>query len=147
MAFLLVLSCAGCAPEARLASAPPVEAAGWSEGADSLTAERPAVPADIAMLLGSPELASLTATALARNTDIAIAAAGVERAAALLREARLAAFPAVSLSTSANRSFARAGSSLDFRDAAASLDIDWNLDPFGRIGGAKSAALARTRAA
>lgn len=147
VAFLFVLSCAGCAPDARLASAPTVEATRWSEGADSLSAERPAVPADIATLLGSPELATLTATALARNTDIAIAAASVERAAALLREARLAAFPAVSLSTNANRSFARAGSSLDFRDAAASLDIDWNLDPFGRIGGAKSAALARTRAA
>lgn len=145
--LVVAVSCAGCVPARRLASAPPVEAAHWSIEADNLADGQPAVPADIATLLHSRELAVLTATALAHNADIAIAAAGIDRASALLGAARQAAFPSISLSGGASRGFSKSGSSLDFRAASASLDLDWNLDPFGRIGGAKSAALARTRAA
>ncbi|MFM9936275.1 MAG: TolC family protein [Novosphingobium sp.] len=141
------LSCAGCVPATRLASAPPVEAAHWSIEADDLADGQPAVSADIATLLHSRELAALTAAALAHNADIAIAAAGLDRASALFGAARLAAFPSISLSGGAIRGFAKSGSSLDFRAASASIDLDWNIDPFGRIGGAKSAALARTKAA
>lgn len=141
------LSCAGCAPAAQMASVKPVEAARWSIDGDNLADGQPAVPADIATLLGSRELADLTAAALAHNTDVAIAAAGIDRASALLGAARQAAFPTVSLSGGASRSFARSGSTLDFRSASASLDLDWNLDPFGRISAKRSAALARTRAA
>lgn len=131
----------------QLASAPAVKAAHWSVEADNLATGQSAVPADIATLLGSLDLAAFTAAALAHNTDIAIAAAGVSRASALLGAARQAAFPLISLSAGASRGFARTGSSFDFSSASASLDLDWNLDPFGRIGAAKRAAIARTRAA
>lgn len=145
--LVIAFSCASCVPTAQLASVHPVESAQWSIEADSLPAEQRAVPADIAALLGSRDLAELTATALAHNTDIAIAAAGVDRASALLSAARQAALPAISISAGASRESARTQSGFDFRSTFASLDLEWNLDPFGRIGGAKSAALARTRAA
>jgi NodT family efflux transporter outer membrane factor (OMF) lipoprotein len=147
---LLILP-AGCAPAPHLASTPPVEAAQWSlpadAGASAPAGERPAVPADIAVLLGSPELGRLIVQAQAHNPDIAAAGAGVDRAAALLGAARQAALPSLSLSGSASREFGRDGGVFDFRSAAASLDLSWNLDPFGRISGPRRAALARTRAA
>jgi NodT family efflux transporter outer membrane factor (OMF) lipoprotein len=145
--ILIVLSCAGCAPSAQVASVPAVASSHWSIEAGNPADGQPAVPADIATLLGSDQLAQLTAAALAHNTDLAIAAAGVDRAKALLGEARQAAFPAISLAGGASQTSATTGSVIDFRSASASLDLDWNLDPFGRIGAAKSAALARSKAA
>ena len=144
--LVAVLACASCAPAAQLAAVHPVESAQWSDAA-TVPSDKQVVPADLASLLGSRELSSLTAAALIHNPDIAIAAAGIDRATALLSAARKAALPAVSVSSGASRGFSRHGTSLDLGSAYASLDVTWNLDPFGRIGGAKSAALARTQAA
>ncbi|MEI6642691.1 MAG: TolC family protein [Novosphingobium sp.] len=146
-ALAVLLGASGCAPAPHLASAPPVEAAHWSLASDAPADGRPAVPADIATLLGSPDLAALVAQALAHNPDIAAASAGIDRATALLGAARLAALPSVSLSGGASREFGKDGSAFDFRSSYASLDVSWNLDPFGRISGPRRAALARVRAA
>lgn len=146
-----VLAAAGCAPAPHLSSTPPVTSAKWSiDGVgnpSAAPAEHPAVSSDIATLLGSPELAGLIAEAKAHNPDIAVASAGVDRAAALLGAARLAALPSLSLSSGASREFGKDATAFDFRSTSASLDVSWNLDPFGRISGPRRAALARMRAA
>lgn len=146
-----LLAVAGCAPTSHLAETPMVAAPAWSlqdEGSPAAgSADQPGIPADIATLLGSPELAGLVAQAQAQNPDIAAASAGIDRAAAILGAARLAALPSIALGGAAGREFGKDGSAFDFRSTSASLDVSWNLDPFGRISGPRRAALARLRAA
>lgn len=143
----IALACASCAPSVRTAQIQPVESVKWSLDADGIPEVKMALHADLAALLGSRELGSLIAQAQAQNPSIAIASAQIERSTALVDEARSAALPSLSASAGANREAGQRGNTFDFRSTFASLDFEVNIDPFGRFGGAKSAALARTRAA
>lgn len=138
----------GCAPPVRLEQPPPLQSARWSGPPDLTSAEPTAISDSLASLLGSPELGHLTDEALARNQNIAIAAAQVESARALLKQARQAALPSLSASGGASRSLdLGSGKAFDFTSAFASLDATMEIDPFGGISGRKHAALARARAA
>lgn len=137
---------AGCAPQVRLAPTPSVASLEWSQHdapAPSLNG-----PASLASLLGDPELARLTALALADNPDIAAAAARIERARAELTAARRATLPELSGQTGINAQFGKAGQSgLDYRQGFGQLDVSWELDLAGRLAAGRRAAGARLEAA
>lgn len=137
---------AGCAPQARIAVAQPVLASEWSRQPELPQPEDASIAADLATLLGSPELAELTAKAIANNPDIRIASARIDRSTALLRRARLAATPELSASIGANGG-PPSSSVLDFPAAFANLDATVDLDLFGRFAGEKSAARGQLQAA
>ena len=61
---------------------------------------------------------------------------------------REATLPEIALAAGANRRFEnKAGNPLEFKQAFARLDVDLDLDLFGRLSAAKQAVLSRTRAA
>ncbi|MEO6153190.1 MAG: efflux transporter outer membrane subunit [Croceibacterium sp.] len=138
------LAASGCAPALRLEPLPVLASDSWSAHALD-TGSVAAAP--LATLLGSPELARLTDRALAYNPDIAIAAARVAQSSALLRAARQTSLPGVSLSAGASRERKVAATLPDFRDAFARLDVDLDLDLFGKLRAERTAAQARTYAA
>ncbi|WP_298196526.1 efflux transporter outer membrane subunit [Novosphingobium sp.] len=137
---------AGCSPAVRLAPMPTVASGGWSQRDPSGSAEGIASP--LASLLGDPELARLTAQAIAGNPDIAAAAARVERARADLGAARRASLPEISAQTGLNAQFGKRGSSgIDYRQSFAQLDVSWELDLAGRFAAGRRAARGRLESA
>jgi outer membrane protein TolC len=76
-----------------------------------------------------------------------MARAWVDQAAALLKTARQSALPEVSLLAGAGAERRGGVSTSDFRDAFARLDVDLDLDLFGKLAAERGAAAARTRAA
>src|SRR5947209_5201084 len=124
---LLVLLAAGCAPQVRLAVAPDVLSTGWREApaagaAETVGSER------LAEVLHSAELRRLTDRALAANTDIAVAAARIERARAELGSARAAMLPVISGSAGigATRTDDKNDSLYRFSEGFAGLDISYD---------------------
>ena len=126
----------------------------------------PAAPADALdrgdwwRLFDDPVLSQLATEVDAANQSIAGAVASYRQAQALVREARAAYFPALSLSASARRSgsrgggngngtaasgFAASGSSAGTAYSLA-LDGDWAPDFWGRVGGAVASARASEQA-
>ena len=143
MTFLL-MAAGGCAPTIKVEAPAPVTSVTWS-GQN----ENP-VPAGAHLhsLLNAPELARLTDQALKNNSEIRITSARVSQSRALLRAARQAALPEVSLAAGTNRRFdSNSGNPLDFKNAFARLDVEMELDLFGRLGAGKRAAVSRVRAA
>ncbi len=141
---LLTLVTSGCAPIVHMEEVRPVTSVSWSGQSDSGSS----TPALFSSLLNAPELKLLTRQALASNSDFRIAAARVSQASALLRGARQATLPEVSLTAGANRRFETSASNpLAFKDAFTRLDVNLDLDLFGRLGAGRQAALSRTRAA
>lgn len=141
---LLTLVASGCAPTVRLEGPRPVTSTSWSGQSDSSTL----ATARFSSLLNAPELEVLTRQALVNNSDIRIASARVAQSQALLRVAREATLPEIALAAGANRRFEnKASNPLEFKQAFARLDVDLDLDLFGRLSAAKQAALSRTRAA
>jgi len=138
------LAVSACAPAARIEPLPVLQSTAWSDAA----VDSGAVPAaPLAGLLGSPELGALIAKALARNTDVGIAEARVAQANALLRGARQASLPSLTLTGAANRTRTLNDALPDFRTGFAQLDFELDLDLFGKLRAQKSAALARTSSA
>ena len=143
---LLILAAGGCAPTVHVEGPRAISSSSWSIPSDSNSS----APARISSLLNAPELEVLTHQALENNSDIRIASARVAQSNALLRAARQTTLPEVSLAAGANRRFENnAGNPLDFRNSFAQLDVNVNLDLdlFGRLSAGKRAALSRTRAA
>ncbi len=141
MAFLLTVG--ACAPTAQVTGPPSLASASWS---GQVEASGP-IKAPLAELLNAPELQALTALSFKNNSDIRLARARVEQSHALLRAARQATLPQISLAVGANRRFEKAGSNaLDFSDAFARLDVDIELDIFGRLSAGKRGAISRARA-
>src|SRR5688500_6443952 len=97
---LAPLAAAGCVPHVVLETAPELLSTEWSQPSISApsslaaTADM-ALPADLGVALGSPELETLIARAAAANTDVGVAAARIRQARALLGAARGAMLPAV----------------------------------------------------
>ena len=141
---LLMLAACGCAPTVQVEGPRAIRSSSWSVQSDS---NSPA-PARLSSLLNAPELEVLTRQALENNSDVRIASARVAQSHALLRAARQATLPEITLAAGANRNFKyNAGNPLDFKSAFAQLDVNLELDLFGRLSAGKRAALSRTRAA
>lgn len=141
---LAMLMAGGCAPTVQVDGPPPLASTSWSAPGDP---PEP-VGARFSELLGAPELVALTARALENNSDIRIGKARVEQSHALLRAARQAVLPEVSLAAGVDRRLAKGASNpLDFSNAFARLDLDLELDLFGRLSAGKHAAISRARAA
>lgn len=134
----------GCAPALELAEPARVTSNAWSE--DIATGIRGEARSDLASLLASEELASLAARAERHNSNLAIADAQVAQARALLRGARLAVLPEISLSAGATRTRQAENFNFGFDDVFASTDLTWDMDLFGRLRASRQAALARTQA-
>jgi|GEM_PF-2931281 len=137
---LIIIGGTGCAPAVRLETPAPVTASRWSIPDDN---SAPA-PAPLAELLRAPELEALTKLALSNNSNIRIASARVAQSQALLRAARQSTLPDVALSAGAYQSIgATADRSFDFKNAFARLDVNLDLDVFGRLKAGKRAAYSR----
>lgn len=109
----------------------------------------PAVPADWWRLFGDEQLTRLVDQALAANADVAQAAARVELAAALLREADGAQSPSLDASGSAGRSQTGAGvpgntsgRTITGNDFRLGLNAAYQVDLFGQLRRADEAARA-----
>jgi multidrug efflux system outer membrane protein len=96
-----------------------------------------------------PALERLVDEALARNTDIALAAARVDEARALVRESEAARMPTVEANAGANRSRASAATGLrppglpqERSNYRVTLDASFEVDLWGRLRTATDAARA-----
>jgi multidrug efflux system outer membrane protein len=99
------------------------------------------------------ELDNLVEEALAQNSDLAIAAARVDEARALVTDAKGAQLPTVDARFGAQRqrnssrtATAFTGIPLEYNDYRASLNVSWEVDLFGRLRNAASAAAADLQA-
>ena len=141
---LVLLLTNGCAPSLKVDEPRLIASRSWSDqSADANLAQ-----GRLSELLNSPELATLTAQALEYNTEILIGRARVAQSHALLRAVRQSALPEISIAAGASRRFeGNGGNPFDFSGAFTSLDVNLDLDLFGRLGSEKQAAVSRSRAA
>ena len=99
------------------------------------------------------ELDKLVSEALASNRDLVIAAARVDEARAIVADARGAQLPVVDARFAAQRQQNSqrtatffSGIPLEYSDYRAGLNVSWELDVFGRLRNAASAAAADLQA-
>ncbi len=99
------------------------------------------------------ELDKLVDEALAQNSDLRLAAARVDEARALVADAKGAQLPSVDARFGAQRqknssrtSTAFTGIPLEYTDYRAALNVSWEVDLFGRLRSAASAAAADLQA-
>ena len=147
--FFLLLALAGCAavgpdyqrPEMPLPAEFPVPAA----------KEEPAVPPDWWALYSDPQLNQLVAEVHKRNADLRLAAAQVEEAEAVMRQARSAIWPEVNVNFSRTRSRVGTltapppvtGAPLERNDARLVASTSYEIDFWGRVRRAGEAADAQ----
>ncbi len=147
---LLLASCGaalpGCAPSLRVQPTPQTASLEWSEEL-SLGGAPVDARLGLGQAFGSPGLAALVEQALRRNPDIAIAAARVDQARALLRNARASALPQVNLTAGAEAVSDRGAARAAQGDAFLGIDVAYDLDLFGRASSERRAGRERVRAA
>jgi outer membrane protein TolC len=102
----------------------------------------PQIPADWWKLYGDAQLDALVAEVRSRNADLRIAAAQVEEAEAVMRQARAAVFPEVNLSFTRTRSRRRRWPA---RRSSATTRAWWPRPPTSSTSGAGCAAPATPR--
>ncbi|MFA7602446.1 MAG: TolC family protein [Novosphingobium sp.] len=152
---LLPLLAAGCAvgPDYRPPETPPPAAAGAFQSAAPGTSAAPAVEAWW-RLYDDPALDALIGRALAANTDLRVARANLLRARNVLREARAGYLPAGQTTGSAKYGNSQGGGG-GFQGGSSGdtqwsfnggMDVDWEIDLFGRIGRTVEAARADAQA-
>ncbi len=115
------------------------------------TPGEPQIPADWWKLYRDAQLDALVAEVRSRNADLRIAAAQVEEAEAVMRQARAAVFPEVNLSFSRTRSRVGTltapppvtGAPLERNDARLVASTSYELDFWGRVRSAGDAAQAQ----
>ncbi len=95
--------------------------------------------------LQDPVLSALVVEAQANNKNLQAAAAGVERARALARQAGAAATPTLGLSAGAQRGGAVEGSASS--GLSLGLETQWEADVWGRVGSSRQAAIESAEAA
>lgn len=111
-----------------------------------------ALPDDWWKLYDDPVLDALVEQALTSNTDLRIAAANLERARAVVRQARAGRLPLAAASGDvsygdATGNFAGPGGSTSADlTAGAGIDVAWEVDLFGRVGRTIAAAQADAEA-
>lgn len=141
--------CATAPPQEQVAqnveqaaqSQAPTAPANWGTMADEGT-----VQAGWIQSFNDPVLTALVIEAQSNNRDLAAAAANVDRAWALARQAGASLLPDVSLSTAGTRT-----GSADSRSTTTSLSlgaqVSWEADVWGRLRSGKQGAVASAQAA
>ena len=148
-ALALAAALAGCAIGPAYERPTSAEPAAWKE-APAAEGWLPAAPADALdrgewwKLFGDPTLDELAARVQVSNQNIAVAVANYAQAQALVREQRAALFPSVSAGGSARREGTRGSGASN--TLAASLDVDWAPDVWGRLRQAVTGAQASAQA-
>ncbi len=139
-ASLLASACAGPRPEAPQAAqvAPPAQ---WRDGTATGATE---IGDRWWSAFGDPALDAVVEQALARNVDIAIAAARVEEARAQFALAEAQRLPALTGTAAGNRQRALNPFGMDVDQTAGQVQasIAWDTDLFGRLRAASGAARA-----
>jgi NodT family efflux transporter outer membrane factor (OMF) lipoprotein len=144
--FLPLAAAAACAPSVETRPTPAVQSAQWSVEPVALTG--PARQPELGAALGDPQLQRLLSMAATRNTDIAVAAARIQRARAELGIARASMLPVVTASAGVARTETdnRGGPVFNFAQGFAGLDVSYDLDLFGAESAGRRAARARLAA-
>ncbi|HEU5177987.1 MAG TPA: TolC family protein, partial [Burkholderiales bacterium] len=149
--FLLIAGCTTVGPDYRRPDMP-LPAAFSGPGQESAGE----IPPDWWKLYRDPTLDRLVASVHSRNSDLRIAAAQVEEAEAVMRQARAAVFPEVNLNFSRTRSRVGtltapppvASAPLERNDARLVASTSFEIDFWGRVrraGEAADASLLGTR--
>lgn len=125
----------------------------------AVEAETPAVPesfstpasaADVQVgwieSFNDPALVKLVKEAQANNKNLRAAAADIERARALARQAGAALAPEVNLTAGAARSGSPGDATRTTSDLSVGVEVSWELDVWGRLAAGARAALASVQA-
>ena len=139
-----IIFLAGCAVQPDY-KRPSVELpAAWME-----SAQNPARDGNWWRVYGDPALEKLIEEALARNSNLLLAAARVDEARALLGQADAAFYPSVDAAFNRNRTLSSAATGLlppgiarERNDYRASLNVSYEVDLWGRLRTAAQAARA-----
>ena len=136
-----------CAPALRLETAPPLASTEWSAPTVPAVATEPR--GNLGAAFGSETLAELIERGRRGSPEVGIAAARVDQARALLRVARAAMLPTVSLSAglSGTRSSRAAVDPYDFSEGFGGVDVAYDLDLFGGAAAGRRANRERLGAA
>jgi len=153
LAAAVGLALAGCAPLGPDYHRPTLDIpSSFAESAPAASALT-AVPADWWRLYRDATLDGLVAKGLAQGTDVRLAIARVDEAAALMREANATLFPEVDVSGSASRAgfsgqtpSVRGGAVSTYNNFALSANTAYELDFWGRLRRLREAAQAQFEA-
>lgn len=136
MLLPLLLGACAAGPNYQPPAPPPPNAAGAFQTQTPGTSAA-ALPDDWWQLYDDPALDGLVRRALAANTDLRVAQANLERAQAVLREARVAFVPGAAVSAGTNygddggnRGQFGGGAQWSYNGA---LSLSWEVDLFGRL--------------
>lgn len=94
-----------------------------------------------------PVLVQLVEEAQSNNKQLQAAAANVERALALVNQAAAGLKPALNLAAGSSRSGSREGSAPEIDNRNIGLQLNWELDVWGRIRAGEQASIASAQAA
>ena len=144
--LIAVLLLTGCVvgPNSKKSVAPPSESGRFVEGHVSPAVAEAPIETEWWRLFDQPALDRLVAEALAHNTDIRIAAANLQKARAILSEARTARLPTTEVDASFTRQRSRissgsgggsgsTGASSTFNYYALGFDASYEVDLFGGV--------------
>ncbi len=139
--LIATLLLSGCVvgPNYKKPVAPPSESGRFVEGRASPAVAETPTEADWWRLFDQPALDRLVAEALAHNTDIRVAAANLQKARAILSEARTARLPVTELDTSFTRERTRLttgptpGAPATFNYYTLGFDASYEVDLFGGV--------------
>jgi len=135
----------GCTGIPHLDVAPQVASMAWSDHVTSGNAVSPAT--DLAGLLGSSELADLIDRAQSTSPGLLRASARIDQARALLRLARGASLPSLSIGTNVSANSRAGGNAFDFASNFATIDAALSIDFAGGAAAGRRSAAQRTTAA
>ncbi len=141
-----VLALQACAGPARLEPVPQIASREWSApeaGSDPGYEDE----TDLPTLLGSPALADLIERAQASSPTLLAASARIDQARALVRLARGASMPALSIGTGATATGNASGKQFDFSSNFATIDAALSFDLAGGAAAGKRSAAQRVEAA
>lgn len=159
LAAALSLAACSVGPEYRPAPIAPA-AAGQFDAAKRPVFDQDDTPSTWWRLYDDPVLDALIQKAFTTNTDIRVATANLRRARAVLREARGSRLPTTNTSASAQyqrfggpsgasvagQAGAGGGGTFESETYSAGLDVDYEIDLFGRVGRLIAAARADAEA-
>ena len=140
-----LVSISGCTGTPHLDAAPPVASPAWSDTATGGNGASPDV--DLASLLGSSQLADLIDRAEATSPGLLRASARIDQARALLRLARGASLPSLSIGTNVSANSRAGGGAFDFASNFATIDAALSIDFAGGAAAERRSAAQRTMAA
>ncbi|HSC24264.1 MAG TPA: efflux transporter outer membrane subunit [Casimicrobiaceae bacterium] len=153
VAAAVALALAGCAAVGPDYHRPNLDVPNAFAEAAPASSALTAVPVDWWRLYQDPTLDELVARGLSQGTDVRLAVARVEEAAALVREANATLFPEVDLSGNASRAglsaqtpSVRGGALPTFNNFTLSANTAFELDFWGRLRRLREAAQAQFEA-